>query len=73
MQAIVADRGQVTIPQTLRRRLGIQPRTVLDFHEERGRLVAVKVPSHDPVREVMGCVKTDRRVDDLMRDLRGER
>ena len=31
MNAIVADRGQVTIPKKLRERLGITPRTVLDF------------------------------------------
>ena len=36
MQAIVAERGQVTIPKALRERLGITPKTVLDFHEEDG-------------------------------------
>ena len=40
MQAVVAERGQMTIPYRLRQKLGITPRTVLDFHEEHGRLIA---------------------------------
>ena len=42
MKAVVAERGQVTIPYRLRQKLGITPKTVLDFHEEHGRLVAEK-------------------------------
>jgi antitoxin PrlF len=71
MTSVVADRGQVTIPQALRKRLGIGPRTVLDFHEENGRLVAVKVPDRDPVARVFGCLKLGRRVDAIVAELRG--
>ena len=42
MKARVAERGQVTIPKRLRDRLGVKPGTVLEFSEERGRLIAVK-------------------------------
>lgn len=60
MQAIVAERGQVTIPYRLRKKLGITPKTVLDFHEENGRLVAEKKIDESPVRRVMGCLKTNK-------------
>ena len=33
MKAVVSEKGQVTIPKTLRDRLGIRPGQVLDFAE----------------------------------------
>lgn len=72
MKAVVADRGQVTIPKVLRQRLGIRPRTVLDFREENGMLVARKAAENDAVTEVMGCLKINRTTDDILVDLRGE-
>ena len=42
MQAVVAERGQVTIPYRLQEKLGITPKTILDFHAEHGRLIAEK-------------------------------
>ncbi len=72
MKAVVADRGQVTIPKALRDRLGIAPRTVLEFHEENGRLVACKAPQEDPVTRVLGCLGLDRPTDAILADLRGE-
>jgi len=73
MNAIVADRGQVTIPKKLRERLGISPRTVLDFEEDHGRLVVTKVVSGDAVDRVLGCVRLGRKTDAVIRDLRGGR
>lgn len=70
MKAIVAERGQVTIPKALRDRLGILPQTVLDFREEDGRLVATKVLETDPVAAVMGCLKLDKPTDALLKELR---
>lgn len=72
MNAIVAERGQVTIPKPLRRRLGITPKTVLDFHEDNGRLIAVKTTDRDPVSRVMGCLKLNKTTDALMEILRGK-
>ena len=71
MKAKVAERGQITIPKVLRERLGIRPGTVLDFKEERGRLVAVKVESLDPVERNYGKLGRGRQTDDVMRELRG--
>ena len=72
MKAVVADRGQVTIPKALRQRLGIRPRTVLDFREENGALVARKAVESDAVAEVMGCLSLNRTTDEILADLRGE-
>lgn len=72
MRAIVAGRGRVTIPKRLRERLGIAPRTVLDFREEHGRLVAEKVPVTDPVSAVLGCLGFDGETDGMLDEMRGE-
>ena len=72
MNAIVAERGQVTIPKLLRQRLGITPKTVLDFHEDNGRLIAIKATDRDPVSRVMGCLKLNKTTAALMETLRGK-
>ena len=45
---------------------------MLDFEEENGRLVAVKVAGPDPVRKVLGCLRSAKRTDRLVTELRGE-
>lgn len=72
MKSVVAERGQVTIPKVLRERLGITPRTVLDFREENGTLVAEKVPQTDPVTQTFGCLRLDKSTDAILTELRGE-
>jgi antitoxin PrlF len=72
MNAVVAERGQVTIPKRFRDRLGIGPRTVVDFEEDGGRLVVTKVVGTDPVARVLGCIRIGRDTDKLIRDLRGD-
>ncbi|MDX1251240.1 MAG: AbrB/MazE/SpoVT family DNA-binding domain-containing protein [Gammaproteobacteria bacterium] len=71
MKAVVAERGQVTIPKSLREKLGIRPGTILDFEVENGRLVARK-KALDPVSAVIGCLPQGN-TDDLIAELRGER
>lgn len=72
MTAIVAERGQVTIPKKLREQLGITPRTVLAFEEDQGHLVVTKVVPGDAVSRVLGCVRLGRKTDAIIRDMRGE-
>ena len=72
MKATIAERGQVTIPKSLRKKLGIQPGMVLDFYDENGRLVAVKVTVADPVAQVYGILKPGKNTDTRVRELRGE-
>ncbi|HPO17531.1 MAG TPA: AbrB/MazE/SpoVT family DNA-binding domain-containing protein [Candidatus Hydrogenedentes bacterium] len=71
MKAIVTDRGQVTIPKALRDRLGIHPRTVLEFSEENGRLIVKKVPQTDSVTQVLGCLTLNKPTDELLNEMRG--
>lgn len=70
MRAKVAERGQVTIPKPLRDRLGIRPGTILEFREEAGRLVAVKVESLDPIDQIYGQLGQGRHTDEILRRLR---
>lgn len=71
MKTIVSEKGQMTIPKPLRRRLGIRPGQVLEVREERGLLVAAKADSRDPVEEVFGILQLDRPTDELVAILRG--
>ena len=70
MKAKVAERGQVTIPKALRKKLGLTPGTVLEFEADDGRLVAVKVQPRDPVDAVFGSLGRGRSTDELMSELR---
>ena len=58
MKAKVAQRGQVTIPKFIREQLGIRPGTVLDFHLDKGKLVASKVITSNPVDQFFGVLIT---------------
>lgn len=71
MKAIVAERGQVTIPKALREKLGLAPGSVLDFFDDHGRLVAVKHASQDAVSKVMGCLGKKIDVDKFIAGARG--
>ena len=72
MTARIAERGQVTIPKRLRQRLGMKPGTMLEFTEERGRLVAVK-SDEDPVSGVFGSLAKGIDTDAVIARLRGRR
>jgi antitoxin PrlF len=70
MKAVLSEKGQVTIPKALRDRLGLRPGQALEFHEEGGRLIAVKATGRDPVEAVYGILaKGD--TDAWMEELRG--
>jgi AbrB family looped-hinge helix DNA binding protein len=69
--ARVSEKGQVTIPKQLRDRLGIRAGQILEFKEERGRLVATKTSSDDPIDRVYGILKTDTSTDEFIEELRG--
>jgi antitoxin PrlF len=71
MKVIVSEKGQVTIPKALRKRLGLRPGQVLEFHEEQGRLVAVKTVPRDPVESVYGILKLRRSTNEIIAALRG--
>ncbi len=72
MNAVVAERGQVTIPKQFRDRLGIGPHTVVDFEQRGSHLILTKVIDYDAVSRVLGCVRTKKSTDTILRELRGE-
>jgi AbrB family looped-hinge helix DNA binding protein len=72
MKRTVSEKGQVTIPKTIRERLGIRPGQVLDFSAEGGRLVATKAVPEDPIEAVYGILRLGRSTDEVVRSLRGE-
>jgi antitoxin PrlF len=72
MKSTVSEKGQVTIPKPLRDRLGIRPGQVLDFEEDRGRLVATKATREDAFDAVYGILELDASTDELITSLRGE-
>lgn len=71
MKAVVAERGQVTIPKALRIRLGIKSGTVLEFHDEDERLVAEKAETGDPLVRFYGRFGRRRRTGKVLKTLRG--
>ena len=70
MKAVVAERGQVTIPKRLRERLGIGPGTVLALREEAGKLVIDKAETAGALDRWYGSLGRRRRTDDIIRTLR---
>jgi AbrB family looped-hinge helix DNA binding protein len=72
MESVVAESGQVLIPEELRKKLGITSQTILDFREEDGKLVAVKVLHDDPVSRARGCISLGMSTDEFINMLRGE-
>ena len=71
MKAVLSEKGQVTIPKALRDRLDLRPGQVLEFREERGRLIGTKRPDVDPIRRAYGVLKMGETTDEALRRLRG--
>ena len=71
MKSRVTERGQVTIPKSLRERLGIQPGQVVEFSEVDGSIVLRRTTTEHPVDQIFGILQTVRGTDDLMEELRG--
>lgn len=72
MKTIVSEKGQITIPQALRHRLALTPGTVLEFHEEKGRLIGEKKTPDHALEKWLGTGKLPfgRNVDDYIRQCR---
>ena len=68
----MTSKGQITVPKSVRVRLGLRPGDQLDVEEDGGKLVARKVGVDDPVASVYGTLRSPRSTDELMDELRGE-
>lgn len=71
MKSRISEKGQVTIPKSVRTRLGLRPGTVIEFEAERGRLVGRKASGRDAVDELYGSLVMDEPVDDYLERVRG--
>ncbi len=49
MNAIVSEKGQVTIPKRIRDGLGLVPGSILAFAEDKGRVMVTKVVKENPI------------------------
>ncbi len=54
MNAILSEKGQVTIPKAIRDGMGLMAGSVLDFAEEDGRIVVRKVLEENPISKWRG-------------------
>jgi AbrB family looped-hinge helix DNA binding protein len=74
MKATVTSKGQVTIPQAIRRKLELHKGTVLEFDESADHLRAIKCVDLDRMRAVIGVAARElggKTVTEWMRMLRG--
>jgi AbrB family looped-hinge helix DNA binding protein len=73
----VTIKGQVTIPEHIREKLGIRPQSEVDFIEERGRVYLVKkvnkTPRQNRFRRFRGIATVKMTTDEIMALTRGEK
>jgi AbrB family looped-hinge helix DNA binding protein len=71
----VTIKGQVTIPQRIREKLGIKPSSEIDFIEEKGRVYVVKKEQRTSVRssfnKFRGAATVKMTTDEIMALTRG--
>jgi len=54
MKSAVSEKGQVTIPKSVRDHLGLRPGTLIEFRAENGKLVGTKALAEDVFRKWRG-------------------
>ncbi|MFN2383518.1 MAG: AbrB/MazE/SpoVT family DNA-binding domain-containing protein [Gemmatimonadota bacterium] len=67
----MGERGQVTIPKSLRQSLGLRPGEELLFEERDGALIVRRNPASDPLHRLYGLVGRKIEVDAFLTELRG--
>ncbi len=74
MKATVTSKGQITIPRAIRRKLGLQKGTVLEFDENADHLEARKSADRAAMTSVIGIARKElsgKTTDELLEELRG--
>lgn len=71
MKRIISEKGQLTIPKSLRTSLGLRAGQVVDVTETRGKLLITKIVHSDPIADFYGIIGSGRDVDKLVEQLRG--
>jgi len=49
MNAILSEKGQVTIPKPIRDDLGLEAGSILEFTEDEGRIIVKKIVQENPI------------------------
>ena len=72
----VTTKGQVTIPQHIREKLGITPAAEIDYIEEKGRVYLVKIRGENitsrKFRKLRGIATVKMTTDEIMALTRGD-
>ena len=71
----IGERGQVTIPKSLRERYGLTPKSEVEFVEINGQLVLRKKPGPpgESIRQWVGLLKgRPDDVDEFIKEIRGQ-
>jgi AbrB family looped-hinge helix DNA binding protein len=74
MKDAVTSKGQITIPQAIRKKLDLQPGTVLDFDDRADHLKATKRVDPARMRSVVGIGRSElagKSVGEWLDELRG--
>lgn len=75
MKATVTSKGQITIPEPLRRRFGLRPGTVLEFDENAPQLTARRIVSRQRMARAVGVLERElagKNSAEWLVDLRGD-
>ena len=66
----ITIKGQITIPKTIRDRLGLQPGEEVEFLEEGDRIYLARRPPRHRLEAWVGTCDLDSSVDDFVREMR---
>jgi len=74
MNAVVSEKGQVTIPKAIRDDLGLSPGSLLHFSENRGRIIVTKVPQENSISawRGKGSLPAGTTVNEYLQIIRGD-
>ena len=74
MKSVISSKGQITVPVAIRNRLGLKAGSTVTFElTKTGALLRKASVGAHRVEQVYGMLKSKRRTDDLMEELRGPR
>ena len=73
MNAIVSEKGQVTIPKPIRYDLGLEAGSILEFTEDHGRIIVTKILQDNPISawRGKGVLPSGRSVNEYLDIVRG--
>ena len=73
MKSSVSVRGQTVVPQEIREKMGIEPRSKLEWQIVNGQIIVTPIPA-DPVRASVGLLKgKGLTIEDLLTERTKER